>query len=42
MTKSVTISPNTPFFESLSKKLLALIDDLFRWDDKYVMLEDDV
>lgn len=37
-----SISPSTPFFEFLAKKSLALMDNLFRWADKYAMLEDDV
>lgn len=32
----------TPFFKSLAKKPYVSMDDLFRWADKYVMLEDDV
>ena len=31
-----------PFFESLAKKPLVTIDDMFRRADKYSMLEDDV
>lgn len=37
-----SISTNTLFFESLTKKPLALMDNLFRWANKYAMLEDDV
>lgn len=37
-----SISPDTLFFESLAKKTHASMDDLFRWADKYVVLEDDV
>ena len=36
------ICPGTPFFESLSKKPLTTMDDLFRRANKYSMLEDDV
>ena len=36
------IGSGTPFFESLVKKLPATMDDLFKWVDKYSMLEDDV
>ena len=35
-----SISPCTPFFESLAKKSIVLMDDLFRWVNKYAMLED--
>ena len=31
-----------PFFESLTKKQSAMMDDLFKWANKYSMLEDDV
>ena len=37
-----SISTDTLFFESLTKKPLALMDNLFRWTNKYAMLEDDV
>ena len=37
-----SICPGTPFFESLAKKPLATMDDLFRRANKYSMLEDDV
>ena len=37
-----SINPNTLFFESLTKKPSILMDALFRWADKYTMLEDDV
>ena len=37
-----SINPGTPFFESLAKKSLVIMDDLFRRADKYYMLEDDV
>ncbi|KAL6349681.1 hypothetical protein AAG906_041088 [Vitis piasezkii] len=37
-----SISPNTPFFESLTKKPPTSMDDLFRRADKYAMLEDDL
>ena len=37
-----SINPNTLFFESLTKKPSILMDALFRWVDKYTMLEDDV
>ena len=37
-----SISPNTLFFESLTKNPSILMDALFRWVDKYTMLEDDV
>lgn len=37
-----SIQSGTPLFESLAKKPLASIDDLFRWADKYAMLEDDI
>ena len=37
-----SIYPGTPFFESLVKNLLAMMDGLFRWENKYSMLEDDV
>ena len=36
------INLGTPFFESLAKKPSATIDNLFRRDDKYSMLENDV
>ena len=36
------ISPDTPFFKFLVKKPPTTIDDLFRWVDKYSMLENDV
>ena len=36
------ICPSAPFFESLAKKPLATMDDLFRRVNKYSMLEDDV
>lgn len=32
----------TPFFESISKKPLEIMDDLFHRANKYVMLEDDL
>lgn len=37
-----SIGSSTLFFESLTKKLLATMDDLFRRAEKYSMLEDDV
>ena len=37
-----SISPDTLFFESLAKKSLTLMDNLFRQVDKYVILKDDV
>ena len=37
-----SISLGTPFFESLTKNMLISMDDLFRWTDKYAMLEDNV
>nr|CAN78906.1 hypothetical protein VITISV_006738 [Vitis vinifera] len=37
-----SICPGTPFFESLTKKPLTMMDDLFRRANKYSMLEDDV
>nr|CAN73243.1 hypothetical protein VITISV_005388 [Vitis vinifera] len=36
------ICPGTPFFESLAKKPPTTMDDLFRRENKYSMLEDDV
>ena len=36
------ICSSTPFFESLAKKPLATIGDLFKRANKYPMLEDDV
>ena len=36
------ISPDTSFFESLTKESPALMDDLFRQVDKYAMLKDNV
>ena len=36
------INPGTPFFESLAKKPPTTMDDLFRRDDKYFMLENDI
>ena len=36
------ISPGTPFFEFLAKKLPVTMDDLFRRANKYSMLEADV
>ena len=35
-----SISPSTSFFESLAKKPLVSMDDLFKWVDKYAMIED--
>lgn len=35
-----SINSSTLFFESLIKKLSASMDDLFRWANKYVTLED--
>ncbi|RVW49011.1 hypothetical protein CK203_080951 [Vitis vinifera] len=35
-----SISPSTSCFESLAKKPLASMDDLFKWVDKYAMIED--
>ena len=32
----------TPFFESISKKPLEIMDDLFHRANKYAMLEDDL
>ena len=37
-----SINPGTSFFESLAKKPLATMDDLFKQTNKYSMLEDDV
>nr|CAN67612.1 hypothetical protein VITISV_011155 [Vitis vinifera] len=37
-----SICPDTPFFESLTKKPPTTMDDLFRRASKYSMLEDDV
>ncbi|RVW70662.1 hypothetical protein CK203_059000 [Vitis vinifera] len=37
-----SICPGTPFFESLAKKPLTTMDDLFRRASKYSMLEHDV
>ena len=37
-----SINLSAPFFEFLAKKSLTMMDDLFRWVDKYSMLEDDV
>ncbi|RVW46255.1 hypothetical protein CK203_096227 [Vitis vinifera] len=37
-----SICPGTPFFESLAKKPLTTMNDLFRRANKYSMLEDDV
>ena len=37
-----SICPGTPFFESLAKKLPATMDDLFRRENKYSMLDDNV
>ena len=31
-----------PFFESLAKKSPTIMDDLFKWANKYSMLEDNV
>ncbi|KAL6313491.1 hypothetical protein AAG906_005438 [Vitis piasezkii] len=36
------INSGTSFFESLAKKPLTTMDDLFKWADKYFMLKDDV
>ena len=36
------INPGMPFFESLAKKPPATMDDLFRRDDKYFMLENNI
>lgn len=37
-----SIRQDTSFFESLTKKPFASIDNLFKQANKYVMLEDDV
>lgn len=37
-----SICPGIPFFESLSKKPPAMMDDLFKRENKYSLLEDDV
>ncbi|WJZ99756.1 hypothetical protein VitviT2T_018173 [Vitis vinifera] len=37
-----SICPGTPFFESLAKKPLTTMNDLFRRANKYSMLEDDI
>ena len=37
-----SICPGMPFFESLSKKPPAMMDDLFKQANKYSLLEDDV
>lgn len=37
-----SISPDILFFESLAKKPPISMDALFRWVDKYAMLENDV
>ena len=37
-----SICLGTPFFESLAKKPLTTMDDLFRRASKYSMLEDDM
>ena len=37
-----SICSGTPFFESLAKKPLTTMDDLFRRASKYSMLEDDM
>lgn len=37
-----SISLDTPFFESITKKPLVSMDDMFQWVDKYAMLEDDI
>ena len=37
-----SICPDTPFFESLTKKPPMSMEDLFRWANKYSMLDDDV
>ena len=37
-----SICLGTPFFESLAKKPLTTIDNLFRRANKYFMLEDDI
>ena len=34
--------PGTPFFESLAKKPPMTMDDLFKWANKYSILEDNV
>ena len=37
-----SIYPGTPFFVSLTKKPPTTMNDLFKWANKYSMLEDDV
>lgn len=37
-----SICPSTPFFLSLAKKPPMNMDDLFKWANKYSILEDDV
>lgn len=37
-----SIGPGTPFFESLSKKPLETVDDLFKRANNYTMLEKDL
>lgn len=37
-----TISLDTPFFDSITKKPLISMDDMFQLVDKYAMLEDDI
>ena len=37
-----SICPDTPFFESLTKKPPTIMDNLFQRASKYSMLEDDV
>ena len=38
----ISICPRTPFFESLTRKPPATMDDLFKRANKYSILEDDV
>ena len=38
----ISICPRTPFFESLTRKPPAMMDDLFKRAKKYSILEDDV
>ena len=37
-----SIYPGTPFFVSLTKKSPTTMNNLFKWANKYSMLEDDV
>ena len=37
-----SFGPSTPFFRSLSLDLPVIMEELYRWADKYSMLEDNI